>query len=39
VEDSAKAVVSVYEVPTWSHDSSDQLEGIIAKIPSELTSR
>jgi len=39
VENFAKAVISVYEIPTWSHDPSDQLEGVIAKVPSELTSK
>ena len=39
VENFAKAVISVYEIPTWSHDPSGQLEGVIAKVPSELTSK
>jgi HEPN domain-containing protein len=36
VENFAKAVVSVFEVPTWSHDPSNQLNGLMKKLPSDI---
>jgi len=29
IENFAKAVISVFEVPTWSHDPSNQLNGLM----------
>ena len=37
VENFAKAVIAVFEVPTWSHDPSDQLESLLGRLPSSLT--
>ncbi|MFQ6087230.1 MAG: HEPN domain-containing protein [Candidatus Bathyarchaeia archaeon] len=34
VENFAKSVIAVFEVPTWSHDPSNQLVGLIEKLPS-----
>jgi HEPN domain-containing protein len=36
VEDSAKAVVALYEVPTWSHDPSNQLLRPLDRVPQNL---
>lgn len=36
VENFAKAVISVFEVPTWSHDPSNQLNGLMKKLPSDI---
>ena len=33
VENFAKAVVAAFEVPTWSHDPSDQLNGLVERLP------
>ncbi len=33
VENFAKAVVALYEVPTWSHDPSNQLLRLLSRIP------
>ena len=33
----AKAVIAVFEVPTWSHDPSDQLKSLMERLPSNLT--
>ena len=35
VENFAKAVIVVFEVPTWSHDPSNQLNGLMEKLPSD----
>ncbi|MGC8832230.1 MAG: HEPN domain-containing protein [Thermoproteota archaeon] len=37
VENFAKAVIAVFEVPTWSHDPSEQLKSLIGRLPSSLT--
>jgi HEPN domain-containing protein len=37
VENFAKSVIAVFEVPTWSHDLSEQLKSLIGKLPSNLT--
>lgn len=39
VENFAKAVVAAFEVPTWSHDPSGQLEGVASRAPPHLASR
>ncbi len=36
VENYAKAVIALFEVPTWDHDPSSQLEGIKARLPEEV---
>jgi len=36
VENFAKAVIGVFEVPTWSHDPSNQLRGLIRMMPSDM---
>lgn len=36
VENLAKAVIAVFEVPTWSHDPSNQLNGLIERLPSHV---
>lgn len=36
VENFAKAVIAFFEVPTWSHDPSNQLNGLIEKVPSDI---
>lgn len=35
VENFAKAVIVVFEVPTWSHDPSNQLNSLVEKLPSD----
>lgn len=35
VENFAKAVIAVFEVPTWSHDPSGQLRSLIGRLPTE----
>lgn len=35
-ENFAKAVIEVFEVPTWSHDPSSQLNSLIEKLPSDV---
>ncbi len=37
VENFAKAIIAVFEVPTWSRDPSDQLKGLTDRLPSSLT--
>lgn len=36
IENFAKAVVAVFEVPTWSHDPSSQLESLISRSPNDI---
>lgn len=36
VENFAKAVISVFEVPTWSHDPSDELNRLKERFPSDV---
>lgn len=36
VENFAKTIVAVFEVPTWSHDPSNQLKSLINKLPGSL---
>lgn len=36
VENFAKAVIAVFEVPTWSHDPSNQLNSLILKLPRDV---
>lgn len=36
VENFAKAVIAAFEVPTWSHDPSNQLDGLIGRLPSDV---
>ncbi len=36
VENFAKAIIAIYQVPTWSHDPSNQLMGIINQLPGEV---
>jgi HEPN domain-containing protein len=36
IESFAKAVIAVFEVPTWSHDPSNQLNNLAEKFPSSL---
>jgi len=36
VENFAKTLIAIFEVPTWSHDPSNQLNGLIEKFPSGL---
>ena len=36
VENFAKAVIAVFEVPTWSHDPSDQLNSLVGRLPGGL---
>jgi HEPN domain-containing protein len=36
VENFAKAVVALYEVPTWSHDPSNQLLRLLDRVPQNL---
>ena len=35
VENFAKVVIQVFEVPTWSHDPSNQLNSVIEKLPND----
>ena len=37
VENFAKAVIAVFEVPTWSHDPLEQLKSLIGRLPSSMT--
>lgn len=36
VENFAKAVIAAFDVPTWSHDPSNQLGGLIGRLPSDV---
>lgn len=36
VENFAKAIIAIYQVPTWSHDPSNQLMSIINQLSSEV---
>jgi len=36
VENFAKAVIAAFEVPTWSHDPSNQLSSLIERLPGGL---
>lgn len=36
VENFAKAIIAAFEVPTWSHDPSNQLNSLINRLPSGL---
>ncbi|MEM1538289.1 MAG: HEPN domain-containing protein [Candidatus Nezhaarchaeales archaeon] len=36
VENFAKAVIAVFDVPTWSHDPSNQLNALIDRLPVNL---
>ena len=36
VENFAKAVIAVFDVPTWSHDPSDQLNSLVGRLPGGL---
>ncbi len=36
VENFAKAIIAIYQVPTWSHDPSNQLMNIINQLPGEV---
>jgi len=36
VENFAKAVIAAFEVPTWSHDPSNQLNSLVEKLPSDV---
>ena len=38
VENFAKAVIAIFEVPTWSHDPSNQLNSLIRRLPSDLVN-
>jgi HEPN domain-containing protein len=35
IENFAKAVIAIFEVPTWSHDPSNQLNSLTKKFPSD----
>jgi len=35
VENFAKAIISIFEVPTWSHDPSNQLKSLVRNLPSD----
>jgi HEPN domain-containing protein len=36
IENFAKSLIALFEVPTWSHDPSNQLNNLIAKMPNEV---
>jgi HEPN domain-containing protein len=36
VENFAKAVIAIFEVPTWGHDPSNQLNGLAGRLPEEV---
>lgn len=36
VENFAKAIIAIYQVPTWSHDPSNQLMNIIDQVPTSV---
>ena len=36
IENFAKALISMYEVPTWSHDPSNQLLTLLSQLPEDL---
>lgn len=36
-ENFTKSIIAIFEVPTWSHDPSGQLESLIDRLPNELT--
>lgn len=37
IENFAKAVIAVFEVPTWSHDPSNQLNSLLNRLPKNGT--
>ncbi|MEM3392719.1 MAG: DNA-binding protein [Candidatus Bathyarchaeia archaeon] len=37
IENFAKAVIAIFEVPTWSHDSSNQLNDLINRLSNDIT--
>lgn len=36
VENSAKAVIAIFEVPTWNRGPSNQLEGLAGRLPNDI---
>lgn len=36
IENLAKTIIAIFEIPTWSHDPSAQLDNIIGKLPSDI---
>ena len=38
IENFVKALISMYEVPTWSHDPSNQLLTLLSQLPEDLRS-
>ena len=39
VENFAKAVIATFEVPTWSHDPSNQLDSLLKKLPGDAADK
>ncbi|MEM2775853.1 MAG: HEPN domain-containing protein [Candidatus Bathyarchaeia archaeon] len=37
IENFAKAVIAIFEVPTWSHDPSNQLNDLINRLSNDIT--
>lgn len=38
IENFAKSLIALFEVPTWSHDPSNQLNSLTSKMPREVAS-
>jgi len=38
-ENSAKAIIALYHVPSWSHDPSTELLELLGKLPKELKAK
>lgn len=39
IENFAKAVIAIFEVPTWSRDPSNQLNDLIEKLPNDVVGK
>ena len=38
IENFAKAVIAIFEIPTWSHDPSNQLNDLVEKFPNDIVN-
>lgn len=38
IENFAKAIIAIFEVPTWSHDPSNQLNDLVENLPNDVVN-
>jgi HEPN domain-containing protein len=38
-ENAAKAIIAIYHIPSWSHDPSTELQGLINDLPNKVRSK